>query len=278
MVGRGLVKKVLRATSFGILMIAYCFLYMEPALKQYLKRSKTIAQTRANKDPHQLPPVLILCPYPPFKTSFFNDHGMNKTVGAEKYFWKLPQHWETFKNSSHTAVDIYMNMSYKLGMDWQINLFHYDNTNLHSNSYEIYQLEEGKHNYFGQDIEMRPVRTVLDGLCYRLHFTNPLLESNFLTLFTSSSLFGIDKLKKMNLYIVAEETWQGIIEKTWPYSKFPLALSGKFQSSVLNIHYAYIEENDWNFLEGKRDFDECMDDYQSQKCVSIFDPGPPKNR
>ena len=78
----------------------------------------------------------------------------------------------------------------------------------------------------------------------------------------------------MNLFVVTSETWQGIIEKTWPYSKFPLALSGKFQSKVLNLNYAYIEENDWKFLEGKNDFDECMGDYQSQNCVSIFDPRP----
>ena len=123
MVERGLVKNILRATFFGILIIAYIFLYMEPALKQYLKRSKTIAQSREINDKPQKPPVLILCPYPPFKTSFFHDHGMNKSIGAEKYFWKLPQHWETFKNSSHTAMDIYMNMSYKLGMDCTANAY-----------------------------------------------------------------------------------------------------------------------------------------------------------
>ena len=123
MVERGLIKHILRATLFGILMTAYCFLYMEPALKQYIKGSKTIAQTRANKDESEPPPVLIVCPYPPFKSSFFKDNGMDKIVGAEKYFWKVPQHWERFKNSSYTAMDIYMNMSYKLGMDWQMQLF-----------------------------------------------------------------------------------------------------------------------------------------------------------
>ena len=46
----------------------------------------------------------------------------------------------------------------------------------------------------------------------------------------------------------------------------------------MDINYAYIEENDWKFLQGKGDFDECMDDYESQKCLSIFDPRPPKNR
>ena len=126
MVERGLIKNILRATLFGILMTAYCFLYMEPALKQYIKGSKTIAQTRANKDESQSPPVLIVCPYPPFKSSFFKDHGMDKSVGAEKYFWKSPHHWQNFKNSSYTAMDIYMNMSYRLEMDWQIHLFRSD--------------------------------------------------------------------------------------------------------------------------------------------------------
>ena len=107
-------------------MIAYCFLYMAPALKQYLKGSKTIAYTRESNNQPQPPPVLILCPYPPFKTSFFEHHGMDKSVGAEKYFWKSPHHWQNFKNSSNTAMDIYMNMSYKLEMDWQMHLFRSD--------------------------------------------------------------------------------------------------------------------------------------------------------
>ena len=277
MVKRGPIKNISRATLFGILMIAYCFLYMEPALKQYLKRSKTIAQTRANRNQPQSSPVLIVCPYPPFKTSFFKDHGLDG-VGAEKYFWKLPQHWKKFENSSDKAMDIYMNMSYKLEVDWQMHFYHWDSTSFSSNAYQISKLDEGKHKYFGQDIEMRPVRTVLQGLCYRLHFTNPLLESNYLTLFISTSLTGIDKLKKMKLFVVTDETWQGIIEKTWPYNKFPFALSGKFQSGILNVHQGYIEENDWKFLQGISDYDECMDGYQNMKCVSIFDPRSPQNR
>ena len=126
MVERGLVKNFLKASFFGILIIAYSFWYMEPALKQYLKRSKTIAQSREINDKPQEPPVLIVCPYPPFKASFFKDHGMGKSTGAEKYFWKLEIHWKMFQNSSQTAMDIYMNMSYKLGIDWHINLFKYD--------------------------------------------------------------------------------------------------------------------------------------------------------
>ena len=119
-------KNILRATLFGSLMIAYCFLYMEPALKQFIKGSKTIAQTRAYKDESQTPPVLIICPNPPYKSSFFKEHGLDKSVGAEKYFWKVRHHWERLNNSSHTAMDIYMNMSYKLGMDWQMQLYRSD--------------------------------------------------------------------------------------------------------------------------------------------------------
>ena len=126
MVERGLVKNILRATLFGILMIAYCFLYMEPALKQYSRKIRTIAQSREVKDQSQAPPVLIACPYPPFKASFFKNHGMDKSTGAEKYFWQLSHNWKTFENSSDTAMDIYSNMSYRLGMDWQMHVLKFD--------------------------------------------------------------------------------------------------------------------------------------------------------
>ena len=150
--------------------------------------------------------------------------------------------------------------------------------NFPRNSYNYSNLKEGKYNYFGEDIEIHQVRTVLNGLCYKIHFTNPLPKSNFLTIIASTSLSGMDKLAKINLFLAGNETWQGIIDKTWPYSKFPLTVSGQFQTKVMDVQYAYIEENDWKFLEGQGDFDECMDDYQSPKCGSIFDPRPLKNR
>ena len=51
-----------------------------------LRRISELHISREIKDKPQKPPVLILCPYPPFKASFFNDHGLGKSTGAEKYF------------------------------------------------------------------------------------------------------------------------------------------------------------------------------------------------
>ena len=118
------VKKALRAILFTALLIAYSVMYLEPALNQYSKKDKTIAQKRENIA-HPESPVLVLCPDPPFKASFFQQFGENKTPGSEKYFWVASPHWKTVENytsTGSTAMDIYMNMSYHLGTDWNISL------------------------------------------------------------------------------------------------------------------------------------------------------------
>ena len=43
---------------------------MKDAWQQYIKRSTTFAETQIDK-PKMDPPVLILCPDPPYKPSFF---------------------------------------------------------------------------------------------------------------------------------------------------------------------------------------------------------------
>ena len=124
MVGLVHVKKALRAILFTALLIVYSIMYMEPALKQYHKKDKTIAQKRENIA-HPESPVLVLCPDPPFKASFFEQFGENKTPGSEKYFWVASPHWQTVENytsTGSTAMDVYMDMSYQLGTDWNISL------------------------------------------------------------------------------------------------------------------------------------------------------------
>ena len=117
------VKKSLRAILFTALLIAYSVMYLEPALNQYSKKDKTIAQKREDVT-HPESPVLVLCPDPPFKKSYFKQFGKNKTVGAERYFWiQGPTSWKMVENYPSTAMDIYMNMSYQLGLDWNISLY-----------------------------------------------------------------------------------------------------------------------------------------------------------
>ena len=115
------VKKALRAILFTSLLIAYSVMYLEPALNQYGKKDKTIAQKREDVTQPE-PPVLVLCPHPPFKKSFFEQFKKNKHPGAEKFFWAVSSHWLMVENYPSTAMDLYMNMSYQLGLDWNISL------------------------------------------------------------------------------------------------------------------------------------------------------------
>ena len=118
------VKTALRGILFTALLIVYYIMYMEPALGQYEKKSKTIAQKREYiAQPES--PVLVLCPDPPFKASFFKQFGLKKSPASEKYFWVTDIHWpmvESYTSTGSTAMDVYMNMSYQLGTDWNISL------------------------------------------------------------------------------------------------------------------------------------------------------------
>ena len=118
------VKTVLRGILFTALLIVYSIMYMEPALEQYEKKSKTIAQKREDITQPESP-VLVLCPDPPFKTSFFKQFGEKKDPGAEKFFWVVSDHWQMVENYNSTAMDVYMNMSYQLGSDWNISFPNY---------------------------------------------------------------------------------------------------------------------------------------------------------
>ena len=115
------VKTVSRAILFTSLLIVYSVIYMEPALQTYGKKSTTISQKRENINQPE-PPVLVLCPDPPFKKSFFKQFGKNNTMAANRYFWSHYVHWQMLENYNYMAMDVYMNMSYQLGLDWNISL------------------------------------------------------------------------------------------------------------------------------------------------------------
>ena len=123
------VKTVLRSVLFTVLLIVYSVMYMEPALRLYGKKDKTVAQKREIIT-HRESPVLVLCPDPPFKKSFFKQFGKNKSMGVEKYFWSFNVHRPMVEHYYSTAMDVYMNMSYQLGLEWNISVPHYENKTL----------------------------------------------------------------------------------------------------------------------------------------------------
>ena len=96
---------------------------MEQALEQYGKKSTTIGQMRQNINISDFnSPIYVACVDPPFKESFFINNGVSETSGATKYFWMIPGYQKLLENTTYSAMDIYMNMTYQLGSDWDINL------------------------------------------------------------------------------------------------------------------------------------------------------------
>ena len=95
---------------------------MEQALEQYGKKSTTIGQMRQNITEFKSP-IYVACVDPPFKASFFRNNGVNETSGAVKYFWNnINIFAKLLENTTYSALDIYMNMTYQLGSDWNIYL------------------------------------------------------------------------------------------------------------------------------------------------------------
>ena len=135
----------------------------------------------------------------------------------------------------------------------------------------------GEHDYYGTRIEVVPIRTMVDGLCYKFNLSNPFPSYNRLQIVIGSSILGTDKLNKVDLFIAAENTWQGLIYHDWPYSKIPLTASGVFSTEVAKIITIDLEENVWNYRDGEDNFGDCMNGLQRSKCASIFDPRSLKN-
>ena len=110
-----------------------------------------------------------------------------------------------------------------------------------------------------------------------MKFSDYFEHTEHLGLMISSSLSnGMDKLKRVQILVAAENTWQGIIGNTWPYSEEPLLITGQFSTKFTESIVVDLNENLWKRLEGKTDFEECLT--PQYKCASIFDPRPNKTQ
>ena len=120
-----------------------------------------------------------------------------------------------------------------------------------------------------------PVRTMMNGLCYKFKVPNSFPRWNGILqlIVGSSTSSGVDKLEKLYFYIASDNTWQGVIMNNWPYSKLPLFVTGFFSTETISSIRVELDENVWKYREGISDFDECMN-HQPKQCISILDPSP----
>ena len=134
----------------------------------------------------------------------------------------------------------------------------------------------GRQEYLGGLLDVETINTMYNGLCFKMNFSNPLPTSfqNAFTLIISSK---DQDLKKIQLTIAADNTWQGIIEQTWPYNNIPIVISKTFSPGYLIQTSVKIHENLYKNRNGIVDFDECFNDRLTPQCLSIFDLRPNHN-
>ena len=119
---RKVIELSVKCLLFFILLLFYYFFYLGEALSQYYEKRTTIAESIKSVDQLDYP-VLIFCPNPGFKPSFFEEmKNKNKYPGVEKFIWKFKYHKSLLKNVS-SIPDVYKNMSFELGVDWDISLY-----------------------------------------------------------------------------------------------------------------------------------------------------------
>ena len=139
---------------------------------------------------------------------------------------------------------------------------------------EWLNLEVGTHEYFGQIIETTPIRTT-SGLCYKVESKETQFEDETSFIFTViSTNLQMNKLEKINLYVVSDNTWQGVIYGSWANTKNPLKVTGDFHNLSVNVNFVKIEATEWTYMKGNGNFSQCLQEQEpiSESCKSIFHP------
>ena len=105
---------------FLILLILYYVFYMQIALDQYNEGRTTMAESiKINNELDY--PVLIFCPEPGFKPSFFKDvKDEVQATGIDRYIWEFGSQKEFLLSNVSSIPEVYKNMSYILGENWKI--------------------------------------------------------------------------------------------------------------------------------------------------------------
>ena len=93
---------------------------MRTVIDQFFRRSTTIGHRQEKVEKYSAP-VLIVCPKPAFKPSFFKENGLDN-LSIDKLFWSHEQYRKNFQNHS-SMVTVYKNMTYILNLDWEIAIF-----------------------------------------------------------------------------------------------------------------------------------------------------------
>ena len=100
---------------------------MKDALSQFKEGKTTMSEMRKKIElsGNREAPVLIICPEPGFKSSFFDENYIE--ISLKKFFWNYPSvSGKAMKKFEHNLMDTYMSMSYTMGGDFNISLLDFE--------------------------------------------------------------------------------------------------------------------------------------------------------
>ena len=82
----------LKCISYGILVVLFYVFYMKDSLEKYQKGITTMGerQEEIKLDDPRFYPIIIICPEPGFKTSYFDEHKVS--TGMKKFLWKFDKY------------------------------------------------------------------------------------------------------------------------------------------------------------------------------------------
>ena len=116
------IKFSVKTLLFLILLILYYVFYMQIALDQYKEGRTTMAESiKINNELDY--PILVFCPEPGFKPSFFKDvKDEVQAIGIDRYIWEIGSQKQFLLSNVSSIPEVYKNMSYVLGENWKIHL------------------------------------------------------------------------------------------------------------------------------------------------------------
>ena len=100
-------KLLFRLALYLTLMALFGIIYAKDAFRLYMSNSTSYGQRQESIEIHE-PPVIILCPEPAFKPSFFLDY----EPFAESFFWGIDDKFRQGIPNDTSMLDVYLDMSY----------------------------------------------------------------------------------------------------------------------------------------------------------------------
>ena len=209
-------------------------------------RSPCIGEREEEIDQHDYP-VFVICPEPGFKN-------MENKNNLSWYY--LNQ--KLFENKS--VLEIYENRTHQLGKEW-----------------EIPGLKVGKNEDFDENIiEVFQIPTPY-AICVKVEYLYNISPglSNSIFVDVKISNQNINKWQRLNMFVSANNTWQGIIYKNWPYYQVPLKIIGDIPKPGMTEQLTVkIEEKIWKYRKGQDESISCFkrSNEPMENCTSIFHP------